>query len=140
MFALAPATVVMLEFADATVFILALLPATVFTLAMFVPTVSTLAILTATVLISDTASFKSEATVFTLAMFVLTVLTLAMFEFKFVNVALSAVLNQVFSKYVLLTASLALTGLAKFLITLDCALYLSSVSTAKLLIASSATS
>ena len=132
MFALAPATVVILALAPATVVMLALLPATVFTLAMFVPTVFTFVISTATVLISDTASFKSEATVFTLAMFVLTVLTLAMFEFKFVNVALSAVLNQVFSKYVLFTASLALTGLAKFLITFEFALYLSSVSKAKL--------
>jgi hypothetical protein len=89
MLALAPATVVMLEFADATVFILALLPATVFTLAMLVPTVSTLAILTATVLISDTGSNKSEPTAFTFVKAELTAVTLAMFEFKFVNVALS---------------------------------------------------
>ena len=42
--------------------------------------------------------------------------------------ALSAVDSHVFSKYVLFTTSLALTGLAKFLITFEFALYLSSVS------------
>jgi hypothetical protein len=118
MLVLAPATVVMLEFAPATVLMFALLPATVFTLAMLVPTVSTLAILTATVLISDTGSNKSEPTAFTFVKAELTAVTLAMFEFKFVNVALSAVDSHVFSKYVLFTASLALTGLARFLIIL----------------------
>ena len=99
-----------------------------FTLAILLPTLLTLVISTATVLISEVASNKSEPTAFTFVKAELTALTLAMFEFKFVSVALSAVDSHVFSKYVLFTASLALTGLARFLITFEFALYLSSVS------------
>ena len=72
------------------------------------------------------------ATVETFALFPATVVTFPEIPATVVTAPLIPATVLMFGKFVeinaLLTASVSATGLAKFLITLDCALYLSSVS------------